>query len=66
MRSYVSSGVAILICGVAGAYIAWAVVGAFGWAGVGGAVLTAIIGMTAATLLWAAGVALGKALRRLK
>jgi beta-lactamase class A len=58
--------VAIISCGVAGAYLAWAVVDAFGWSGVGAAVATAFIAMLAATLMWAGGVALGKALRRLE
>ena len=62
---YVFQAVAIIFCGVAGAYLAWVVVDAFGWSGVGAAVATAFIGMAAATLLWAGGIALGKALRRL-
>jgi hypothetical protein len=64
--SYVFRGIAILICGVGGAWFAWTLVDALGWTGVDGAIVTAIIGMIAATLLWAAGVALGKALRLIK
>jgi hypothetical protein len=60
--SYISSAIAIIVCGVSGAVFAWAVVDALGWTGVGGAIVTAIIGMVAATLLWIAGVSLRKAL----
>jgi hypothetical protein len=63
---YVLRGIAILICGVGGAWFAWTLVDAFGWTGVGGAIVTAMIGMVAATLLWATGVVLGKALRLIK
>ena len=66
MLPYVFRGIAILICGVSGAWFAWTLVDALGWTGVDGAIVTAIIGMVAATLLWAAGVALGKALRLIK
>jgi len=62
---YLFQAIAIIFCGVAGAYLAWVVVDAFGWSGISAAVVTAFIGMAAATLLWAGGVALGKALRRL-
>ena len=64
--SYFVNAVSILVCGIAGAYAAWALVDALGWTDVGGAVVAAVIGMTAATLLWAGGVALGKVLRLLK
>ena len=66
MISYLPSAIAILICGVSGAVFAWTVVDALGWTGVGGAIVTAIIGMVAATLLWVAGVSAGKALGLLK
>jgi len=62
MLSYIPSVIAILICGVGGAYFAWTLVDALGWTGVGGAIVTAIVGMIAATLLWAVGVAIRKAL----
>ena len=62
MLSILPSAIAILICGVSGALIAWMAVDAFGWTGVGGAIATAIIGMVAATLLWIAGVSTRKAL----
>jgi hypothetical protein len=58
--------IGILICGVGGATFAWIVVDALGWSGVGGAIITAMIGMVTATLLWATGVVLGKALRLIK
>jgi len=63
---YFFHAIAIISCGVAGACLAWAVVDAFGWSGVGAAVATAFIAMLAATLMWAGGVALGRALRRLE
>jgi hypothetical protein len=62
----VPRAIGILICGVGGASFAWTVADALGWSGVGGAIGTAIIGMVAATLLWASGVALGKVLRLIK
>jgi hypothetical protein len=61
---YLIQAIAIISCGVAGAYFGWVVVDAFGWSGVGAAVATAFIAMLAASLMWAGGVALGKALRR--
>jgi len=66
MLSYLPSAIAILICGFSGALLAWTTVDALGWTGVGGAIVTAIIGMVAATLLWIAGVSAGKALGLLK
>ena len=62
MLSYLPSVIAILICGVGGAYVAWTLVDALGWTGVGGAIVTAILGMIAATLLWIVGVAVRKAI----
>jgi hypothetical protein len=62
MLSYLINAIAILICGVAGAVFAWTVVDALDWTGIGGAIVTAIIGMVAATLLWIAGVSVRKAL----
>jgi hypothetical protein len=61
MRSYLPSVIAILICGIGGAYFAWNLVDALGWTGVAGAIVTAIIGMIAATLLWSIGVVVRKA-----
>ena len=62
MLSYLPGVIAILICGVGGAYFAWSVVDALGWTGVGGAIVTAILGMIAATLMWIVGVAVRKAI----
>jgi hypothetical protein len=62
MISILPSAIAILICGVSGAIIAWMAVDALGWTGVGGAVATAFLGMVSATLLWVAGVSTVKAL----
>lgn len=64
MLSIIRSAIAILFCGFGGAFIAWTIVDALGWSGVGGAIVTAIIGMVAATLLWVAGVALRRAIGR--
>jgi hypothetical protein len=61
---YLVHAIAIISCGVASAHLAWALVDALGWTGVGGAIMTAFIGMATATLLWAGGVWLGRALRR--
>jgi hypothetical protein len=60
--SYVFSVIAILVCGLAGAVLAWTVVDTLGWTGIGGAIVAAIIGMVSGTLLWACGVLLGGAL----
>jgi hypothetical protein len=60
--SYVLSGIAIVICAGVGAATAWIIVSSIGWDGVGGAVATTIVGMVLATLLFAGGVVLGKAL----
>ena len=62
MLSYLPSAIAILICGFSGAFFAWTVVDALGWTGIGGAIVTAIIGMVTATLLWFIGLSVGKAL----
>jgi hypothetical protein len=62
MLSYLTNAIAILICGIGGAAVAWTVVDALGWTGVGGALVTAIVGMVAATLLWIVGVHVGNAL----
>jgi uncharacterized membrane protein YeaQ/YmgE (transglycosylase-associated protein family) len=64
MLSIIPGIIAVAFCGFVGAFIAWTVVDALGWTGVGGAIVTALIGMIAATLLWIAGVALRRALRR--
>jgi len=64
MLSILPSALAILICGLAGAFGAWLIADAFGWTGALGALATAIVGMVFATSLWVAGAALRKALRR--
>ena len=55
---------AIVVCGGGGGFLAWLIVVALGWTGVGGAIAGAMIGMVLATLFWAAGVALVNALKR--
>ncbi len=57
---------AIVACGGGGALLAWLLVSALGWTGVGGAVAATFAGMLSATLLWAGGVALLRALGWLK
>jgi hypothetical protein len=64
--SYVLSGIAIIVCAGAGGLLAWWLVTSLGWDGVGGAIAAIFLGMAAATLLFALGVAAGRALRLLK
>ena len=66
VMTYLASGIAIVVCAGAGAFVAWTIVSALGWEGTGGAVLAVVVAMVAATLLFALAVALGKALRLLK
>jgi hypothetical protein len=54
---------AVVICGVAGAALGWALASLLDWTGAGGAFVAAAVAMASATLLWAAGVALAEALR---
>jgi hypothetical protein len=49
---------AIIVCGGCGALLAWLLVSMLGWTGVAGVLAAAVVGMLAATLFWAAGVAL--------
>lgn len=60
--SYVRSVIAIAICAGLGALAAWQVVSWTGLTGIGAALLLIVIGMVAATVLFAGGVALGRAL----
>ena len=60
--SYVLSGISIIICAVTGAATAWIIVSSIGWDGIGGAIAMTVVGMVVATLLFAGGVVLGKAL----
>lgn len=52
----------ILVCGVGGGFAAWAMVTGLGIDGVLGGILAAVIGMVAATALFAAGSSLLRAL----
>ena len=61
--SALGSIVAILFCGVAGGFAAYILVSTLGIDGIPGALIAAVIGMVAATALWAGGVALLRALR---
>jgi hypothetical protein len=51
----VASLAAIVVCGGAGGFLAWAVISALDIEGVAGAVLATAIGMIVATALWIAG-----------
>jgi len=62
--SYLRSAIAILVCGGLGTAIAWLVVSPMGLDGVAAGLATAFAAMIAATLLFAGGVAVGRALRR--
>jgi hypothetical protein len=62
--SFILRILAILVCGGAGGLLAWWLVSLLGWAGVGGAIAAAFLGMILATLLWAGGIALVNALQR--
>ncbi len=63
MRSILPSLLAIMICGGIGATLAWLIVDALGWTGVAGAIATAMLAMLLAVAVFAAGIALAKALR---
>jgi hypothetical protein len=49
---------AILACGGVGALLGWAIAGSIGLTGTPMALVSAFLGMVAATLLWIAGAAL--------
>jgi len=59
--SILQSLVGILVCGAAGALAAWGLVTAAGLEGVAAGIVAAVLGMVAATALWAVGVALLRA-----
>lgn len=61
--TYLVNTVAMILCGAAGAGLGWALVSAFDWTGVGATIVAIITAMTAATLLWAGGVAIANRLR---
>ena len=62
--SILGSLLGIVVCGGVGGLAAWAIVSFAGLHGTFGAIVAAIIGMLAATALWAAGVWLLNRLRR--
>jgi hypothetical protein len=64
MLSIVLNTIAITICGLLGAVVAWAAVRALGLDGVTGAIVMATLGAALAMLLWAAGVAIRNALSK--
>jgi hypothetical protein len=61
-RSIFWSILGILVSGLAGGIAGWSVVTSLGWAGVGGALVAAAVGMVVATGVW---VAITVALRSL-
>jgi hypothetical protein len=61
--SIVLSVISIIVCGGAGALVAWTLVSVLGWGGIGGTIAMAVVGMVVATVLFAAGAALIQALR---
>jgi bifunctional ADP-heptose synthase (sugar kinase/adenylyltransferase) len=60
---YLVNTIAMVACGAAGAALGWALVSAFDWTGVGATIVAVVTAMTAATLLWTAGVAIANRLR---
>ncbi len=64
--SYLRSAIAILICGGLGTAIAWLLVSPLGFGGLATGLVTAFAAMIAATLLFACGVAVGRALHLFK
>jgi hypothetical protein len=58
----VLSIIGILVCGVLGGALAWAIVAMIGWTGTPGALVSAVLGMVAAFLFWVGGSALLRAL----
>ncbi|HEY7944582.1 MAG TPA: hypothetical protein VIH15_08775 [Casimicrobiaceae bacterium] len=63
---YVGSAIVISICGGLGALIGWTLVSSLDVDGVGAALAMVFTAMVAATALFAAAVALGRALHLLK
>ena len=63
---YLGSAIAIVVCGGLGTAIAWFAVAPLGLDGIAAGLTTAFAALIAATLLFACGVALGRALRLLK
>jgi hypothetical protein len=64
--SYLRSAIAIVICGSLGTAVAWLLVSPLDLTGIAAGLLTAFVAMIAATLLFACGVAVGRALSVLK
>jgi hypothetical protein len=60
--SIVYSVIGILICGMLGGIAAWALVAALGLDGVTGSIVSAVVGMAAAFVLWVATTSLLRAL----
>jgi hypothetical protein len=66
MRSIVFSVLGILVSGTVGGLAGWSVMTALGFAGVGGALVAALLGMVVATAVWIGLTVLLRALRFLR
>jgi hypothetical protein len=66
VRSIVFSILGILLSGVGGGLAGWSTITLLGFAGVGGALVAAIIGMVVATAVWIGLTALLRALGLLR
>jgi hypothetical protein len=60
---YLGSALAIIVCGGLGTAVAWLLVLPLGLSGITAGLVVAFAAMVAATLLFACGVAAGRALR---
>jgi hypothetical protein len=56
--SILGSILGIVVCGGIGGIAAWTIVAHFGWNGIFGAIIAAVIGMVVATAAWTAWTAL--------
>jgi hypothetical protein len=63
VMTYIVNTLAMIVCGAAGAALGWALAAVLDWTGVGGAIFAVLVAMTAATLLYAGGLAVGSLLR---
>jgi hypothetical protein len=60
------NSIAIIVCGVAGAVVAFYAVSALGWTGVAAAIAMACIAMVSATVLFVLGTVVGRALHLIR
>jgi hypothetical protein len=62
----VLSIIGILVCGVLGGTVAWAIVAKIGLSGTPGALVAAVLGMIAAFLVWVGGSSLLRVFGRVR